>query len=127
MRCGAFVRTFTAKHASFCCAIGEVGVAHSGRDFPSPPFSDVFALGLSARSLQRLLAHESTSYFHVAESARIQNAKRWLRAGAAIEHIAEQLGYADARSLWCAFKRWTGMTPSQYRTSWQKTRRHACR
>ncbi len=78
------------------------------------------ALGISPRSLHRLLAQESTSYFHVAESVRIQNAKRLLRAGAGIEHIAEQLEYADARSLRRAFKRWTGMTPSEYRNSWQK-------
>lgn len=73
------------------------------------------ALGISPRSLHRLLAREGTSYFHVTESVRIERAKRLLQAGLSQEQIAEELGYSDSRSFRRAFKRWTLQTPTAYR------------
>lgn len=77
-------------------------------------------LGLSPRSLHRLLAREATSYFDIAESVRMDAAKRLLLAGMGTEQVAEQLEYADARSFRRAFKRWTAMTPSEYRLALSK-------
>lgn len=77
-------------------------------------------LGLSPRSLHRLLAREATSYFELAETVRMEAAKRLLLAGSNTEEVAEQLDYADARSFRRAFKRWTAMTPSEYRLALHK-------
>lgn len=73
------------------------------------------ALGTSPRSLHRLLAREGTSYFHITESVRIERARRLLLAGLSTEDVAERLGYSDARSFRRAFKRWTRLTPSDFR------------
>lgn len=73
------------------------------------------ALGISPRSLHRLLVREGTSYFHITESIRIERAKRLLLAGVTTEDVAERLGYSDARSFRRAFKRWTLLTPSEFR------------
>ena len=73
------------------------------------------ALGTSARSLQRLLVREGTSYFQVTENVRIERAKRLLQTTLSIDQIAEQLGYSDARSFRRAFKRWTNRSPADYR------------
>lgn len=78
------------------------------------------ALGVSARSLHRLLAREATSYFNVAESVRMEIAKRLLLADLSTEQVAEQLAYADARSFRRAFKRWSALTPSEYRQTLHK-------
>ncbi|WP_394780742.1 helix-turn-helix domain-containing protein, partial [Undibacterium sp.] len=73
------------------------------------------ALGTSPRSLHRLLAREGTSYLHITESVRMERAKRLLLAGMTTEDVAERLGYSDARSFRRAFKRWTMVTPSDFR------------
>ncbi|MFZ6816122.1 helix-turn-helix domain-containing protein [Undibacterium sp. Rencai35W] len=74
-----------------------------------------FALGLSPRSLHRLLVREGTSYQHVTETVRMERAKRLLITTLSMEDIAEKLGYSDARSFRRAFQRWTSLTPSEFR------------
>ena len=78
------------------------------------------ALGLSSRSLHRLLAREGASYFHVAETVRMERARRLLLLGHTTAGVAEQLGYSDDRSFRRAFQRWTLMTPAEYRLLHQK-------
>jgi AraC-like DNA-binding protein len=68
------------------------------------------------RTLQRQLAAEGTSYSQMLDKykkevtlAKISNADR------SIADIAPRLGYADTSAFHRAFKRWTGVTPGQYR------------
>ncbi|HBM83479.1 MAG TPA: AraC family transcriptional regulator, partial [Halieaceae bacterium] len=35
--------------------------------------------------------------------------------GLSVTHIAHQLGYADSSGFHRAFKKWTGLAPSEYR------------
>jgi AraC-like DNA-binding protein len=77
-------------------------------------------LGISERSLHRLLAREGASYFHIAESVRFERAKRLLSAGHSTEKVAELLAYSDERSFRRAFQRWTLSSPAQYRKSAMK-------
>ena len=73
-------------------------------------------LAISSRSLHRLLAREGCSYFQLAESLRMEKAKRYLRDTVlSLDEIAEQLQYSDSRSFRRAFKRAVNLTPSEFR------------
>lgn len=73
-------------------------------------------VNVSSRSLRRQLEQQGTSYRHLRDSTRYQAACELLDNSAlSLAAIAEQLGYADARSFRRAFKRWSGMLPSAYR------------
>jgi len=73
-------------------------------------------LHLSLRSLQRHLADEGCSYDLLLNQCRQNLALQHMREpGCSLSEIAYLLGFADTSSFSRAFKRWTGMTPSQYR------------
>ena len=78
------------------------------------------ALGLHPRSLQRRLRAESTHFGQLLDELRFRSAVVALQSGDHdLEALSEQLGFADRRSLTRAFKRWSGLSPSQYRKSLQ--------
>jgi AraC-like DNA-binding protein len=73
-------------------------------------------LGMSERSLRRRLAADGTTYRDVVRSVLEASADRLLQNPTrAIKETATALGFADATTFHRAFKRWTGMTPSEYR------------
>jgi len=73
-------------------------------------------LGMSARSLRRRLAEEGVSYPKLLEEAQIARAKRLLEdPDRSIYEVAFDMGFSDASAFHRAFRRWTGMTPTQYR------------
>jgi AraC-like DNA-binding protein len=73
------------------------------------------ALGLSARSLQRRLAAEGTSFSALLADARISLARTYVaEARLSVTEIAFVLGFADLSTFSRAFKRWTGLAPRQY-------------
>jgi AraC-like DNA-binding protein len=73
-------------------------------------------LGLSARSLRRRLAEEDTSYRSLVRSTLEASAGHMLRdPGQSIQQTAHALGFSNVGAFHRAFKRWTGMTPAQYR------------
>lgn len=74
------------------------------------------ALKLSPRSLQRRLAEAGTRYSTLLDATRRELALQHLReARHNLGEIAYLLGYTDASSFTHAFRRWTGVPPSQYR------------
>ena len=74
--------------------------------------------GLSTRSLQRMMKKHGISYNELLNAARCQYAETKLSEPAyKISDIAYQLGYNDTAHFTRAFKRWTGMTPSQFRNN----------
>jgi AraC-like DNA-binding protein len=72
-------------------------------------------LGLSERSLHRRLAELGRSYQSVLDDFRTSEAQRLLAAGRLkMAQIALSLGYADQTAFSRAFRRWTGMPPSEW-------------
>lgn len=73
-------------------------------------------LGVSERSLRRKLTQEGSSYRDLVEESQHHTALRLLRdPRLSIQETAHKLGFADSSAFNRAFKRWTGITPSQYR------------
>lgn len=68
------------------------------------------------RTLQRRLQDEGHRFAEVQARARFQLASNWLvRDQADVETVSERLGFADRHSFTRAFKRWAGLTPSEFR------------
>lgn len=73
-------------------------------------------LALHPRTLQRRLQAEGVRFTVLQAQVRFKLAARWLEEGAmSVEDISEQLGFCDRRSFTQAFKRWSGLSPSQFR------------
>ena len=72
--------------------------------------------GLSARSLRRRLAADATSYRSLVRATLEASAGHMLRdPRRSIQETAHALGFTNVGAFHRAFKRWTGMTPAQYR------------
>ena len=71
--------------------------------------------GLTANEKRRLMA-AGTSFRTLCEDARRDLAGHYLSEGEmSLGEIAFRLGFDDANSFFRAFRRWTGMTPGDYR------------
>lgn len=76
------------------------------------------ALATSERSLQRRLRSEGSSFRAVVDGARQELALSYLGdARLSVGEVAYLLGYGEAGAFARAFKRWTGRTPGEARTS----------
>ena len=74
-------------------------------------------LGMSVRSLRRRLKEEGVSYKAILDEAFGTVATRMLSdSSQSIQETAHAMGFSDATAFHRAFKRWTGMTPGEYRT-----------
>lgn len=81
-------------------------------------------IGLSVRTFQRRLDTLGVSYTQVLESVQLQEAQYHLNnTGISITTIALGLGYSDLAHFSRAFKRMTGIPPSQYRIEHCGTKR----
>lgn len=85
--------------------------------FGEPDAGDIAALlAMSRRTLQRRLLEQGSNWREATDVARQRVAERELRNPARPLHeIAMLTGYADTRAFLRAFRRWTSLTPSQYR------------
>lgn len=75
------------------------------------------ALAMSERSIQRELAERGTSFSALVDTERERLASLLLEdpAGPTIAEIAWRLGYSEPASFTRAFRRWTGVSPSDWR------------
>jgi len=72
-------------------------------------------LGMSARSLQRRLSEEQTSYNDLMTEVRTEFAKRYLARGTlTASEVAYLIGFTEPPAFFKAFKRWTGLTPGEF-------------
>jgi AraC-like DNA-binding protein len=83
-----------------------------------PPRGEVAAaLHLSEKTLQRRLRDEATSYQQVLDEVRRELAQQYLREGpVSVCEITFRLGFSDQSSFTRAFRRWTGLTPGEFRS-----------
>lgn len=88
------------------------------RDLKTRPGMEATAheLGMSARSLRRRLQAEGTDWSELLERALAEAAKRLLAAPhRSVQEAAYELGFATPTAFARAFKRWTGVTPREFR------------
>jgi AraC-like DNA-binding protein len=76
----------------------------------------VAAAGMSARTFQRQLGQEGASFSDLlAGVRRSETLKRLKERNVTIAAIATDLGYCDQATFTRAFRRWTGLPPSEFR------------
>jgi AraC-like DNA-binding protein len=79
-------------------------------------------LAVSLRTLHRRLAEEGTSHGELVDEVRREQAMLHLASNRfSIGEIAFLLGFAHPNGFHKAFKRWTRMTPAQYREDAQSS------
>ncbi len=73
-------------------------------------------LGTSARTLQRRITAEGTSFRSLLDEARQELVRQYLAdPGIGLSEAAFLLGYQDANSFFRAFRSWEGTTPAHWR------------
>ncbi|AXQ27454.1 AraC family transcriptional regulator [Solimonas sp. K1W22B-7] len=73
-------------------------------------------LNMSSRTLRRRLGEQGLSFETLLNNVRRTRVMSLLmNPELPVERVAEQSGYADVRSFRRAFKRWTGVSPSEFR------------
>ncbi|MBN2554281.1 MAG: AraC family transcriptional regulator [Spirochaetales bacterium] len=78
-------------------------------------------MGFSPRNLQRHLKSIDRSFGQILDDMRAQTARYYLEdPDIPIGEVAGKIGYLGAGSFSRAFRRWTGLTPMQYRRKRQK-------
>lgn len=88
------------------------------REKPLRLFELAEFLGTSGRTLQRYLNGMGTSYSQLLDEARYQVSSKMLESGdVTISEIAIAAGYQNPPHFFRAFRRLSGMTPIEYRTS----------
>jgi AraC-like DNA-binding protein len=74
------------------------------------------ALGMSVRTFQRRLAQSGVSYSALIDRERHDRALRLLHDRAVkVTEVAIELGYTDLANFTHAFRRWTGVSPREFR------------
>jgi AraC-like DNA-binding protein len=92
--------------------------AHVRARLPEPTTADDAAalMHVSARTLQRRLEADGTSFTAVVDATREALARELLADPALpLGEISYRLGFADAATFSRAFKRWTGTAPGRFR------------
>lgn len=73
-------------------------------------------LGLSVRTLQNRLKARAVSYRGIVDRVRLAAALEYVGdTGIPLAEVSDMLGFALQSNFQRAFRRWTGMTPGQYR------------
>ncbi|RRJ84397.1 AraC family transcriptional regulator [Aestuariirhabdus litorea] len=78
-------------------------------------------LGLNIRTLQRELKLIGTEFRTLLDQVRFEIARESLAADTPITDIALNLGYSELSAFSRAFKRWSGLSPLQWRQRAQQT------
>jgi AraC-like DNA-binding protein len=111
-------------HVVISPAASDASITHRisgllGNDFREelPGFEALTGmLNMSARTLRRRLDKEGTSYQRIKDNARRDAAITLLsREKMTVSDVAEQVGFSDPSAFHRSFKKWTGLSPGEYR------------
>lgn len=72
------------------------------------------ALNMSRQTLHRRLGSEGASFSDILEDVRVSLAVRYLKGDRSVSQIAYLLGYTDPAAFSRAFKRWKGLSPTDW-------------
>jgi AraC-like DNA-binding protein len=90
-----------------------------GRDFSNelPEFDQLAEqVHLAPQSLRRRLREEGTNFQEIKDALRRDTAISMLdKHDLSIQEISEKMGFSEASTFHRAFKKWTGLTPGDYR------------
>ena len=96
-------------------------VALLGKDFSRelPSSEEVaFKLNMSVSTLRRRLSEEETSYQKIKDQCRMKAAVNYMDSPQlSINDVAALMGFDEPSAFFRSFKKWTGMTPGEYRKS----------
>lgn len=101
-----------------CYTISEQIITILKRMQPVIPCQDTIAeqLNLSQSSLYRKLKEANTSYQKIVDRLRCEQALSYLNnTELSICEVADKLGFSDSSNFRRAFKKWTGLTPTELR------------
>ena len=86
-------------------------------EFETPGIGDIAArLYVSSRSLHRHLSKQSTNFRALVDEVHHERAVHYLtNTDEPIQAISDRCGFVELRSFYSAFRRWTGMSPANYR------------
>jgi AraC-like DNA-binding protein len=82
-------------------------------------------LAMGVATLRRRLEDEGTTFRDIVDGLRRELAERHLvGAGPTVSEVAFLLGFSDVRAFGRAFRRWTGRSPTEYRSSHSPSHSH---
>ncbi|MGA9411139.1 MAG: helix-turn-helix transcriptional regulator, partial [Roseobacter sp.] len=83
-------------------------------------------MGVSPRSLQRLLMEEGTTFSQILDRSKQQRAAQLLmKEDLSLSEIARRIGYSDPSNFGRAVRKWTGQSPKQWRESLLRDRKRS--
>jgi AraC-like DNA-binding protein len=72
-------------------------------------------LGISSRTLHRRLQEKAARFSAIVDDERSRRARTQLSAHERVAEVAQKLGFASPGAFRKAFKRWTGVTPAEFK------------
>ncbi len=102
-----------SKQSPFVDQVRGMLVEHPGK-FPNIEKVS-FQLNMSVRTLRRRLKAQDRTFQQLLDEIRFQLARDYLANGLPVAQVADLLGYSENANFTHAFKRWSGLTPTQFR------------
>ena len=108
--------TYSFQTLGFIRQIKDVLSASPYARFPSQ-LELAKQLGISVRTMQRKLGAENSNYMQIKDEIRQRKAIFYLEhTDKRLDEIAERCGFSEMASFTRAFIRWTGCSPSKYKS-----------
>jgi AraC-like DNA-binding protein len=105
------------KQTGYTSKVGQI--LSSKQAYYNPKLEEVASmLNISARTLQRKLKEEGQTYHHLLEEHQIEMASQLLsQPHTQVQEVAFMLGFTSLQNFSRAFKRKTGISPTQVKVN----------